>query len=111
MHEFYHIHSSPASDAEPAAGGGLWWGCAQAWTKLVPGGKSSRAESLLPTPSRGAARGAWGSGTPPQGTGGQGPGPAEPPALQSPRPRRHHPGVAQGLRIFCLGNANLTFQL
>lgn len=62
MHEFYHIHSFLASDAEPAAGGGLQWGCAQSWTKPVPGGKSSRDESLLPPPGRGAARGAGGSG-------------------------------------------------
>lgn len=83
MHEFYHIHSSLASDAEPAAGGaavGLCSGLDEAGAR----GKSSRAESLLPTPGHGAASGAGGSGTPPQGTGGQGPGPTEPPAPPPP---------------------------
>lgn len=96
MHEFYHIHSSPASDAEPAAGGGLWWGCAQAWMKPVPGGKSSRAESLLPTPGRGAARGAWGSGTPPRALVGRGLAPQSPRPCRAPGPTATTQGLLKG---------------
>lgn len=77
------------------------------------GAGGQKLEGRVPAPHTRpwCCEGSLGQWDPPQDSSGQGPGPAEPPALQSPRPHRHHPGVAQGLRIFCLGNANLTFQL
>lgn len=85
--------------------GGLRWGCAQAWTKLVPGAKARGLSPCSPHPAMVLRAEQGAAGPPLRALVGRGPAP------QSPRPHRHHPGVAQGLRIFCFGNANLTFQL